>query len=124
MKVSVIAATVGGAAAVVIALAMVYVAQGTSAQYSIYLDPIKDPQSLFTTARVTIQNTGNAPLTNVIIDYGGYFDKIAVLRPGEKLLLSPPEGNDLKEVTVTSDQGVHLTMPYRTPAKMPGMMGS
>lgn len=122
MKVSLVAAS-AGCVAVVIAVLSFYGIQ-SSQQYAIYLDPFKDPQDLFTTARVTIQNTGNAQLTNVIIDYGGYSDKIAVLKPGEKLLLSPPAENELKEVTVTSNEGIHVTMPYRLPTKMPGMMGS
>ena len=93
-------------------------------KYEIFLDPFKDPQDLFTTARVTVQNTGNAPLTNVIIDYGNYTDKIPFLKPGQKLILSPPTGNKLEHVTVTCDEGIHMTMQYRLPTKMPGMMGS
>ncbi len=122
MKTSIIAAGAGGAVA--IAVAIIFIIQGSSEQYSIYVDPFKDPQDLFTTARVTIQNTGRAALTNVIVDYGGYSDKISLLRPGEKLIMSPPPENDLKEVTVTSDEGIKVTMPYRIPTKMPGMMGS
>lgn len=124
MKIGLIAASTGGAV-IVIAAIMIY---GTHivypAKYDLYLDPFKDPQDLFTTARVTVQNTGNAPLTNVIIDYGGYTDKIPVLKPGQKLLLSPPTGSKLEQVTVITDEGIHVTMPYRLPTKMPGMMGS
>ncbi|MGQ0795894.1 MAG: hypothetical protein ACT4N5_06910 [Nitrosopumilaceae archaeon] len=93
-------------------------------KYDLHLDPFKDPQDLFTMARVTIQNTGNAPLTNVVIDYDGYTDKIPLLKPGQKVILSPPTGNKLEHVTVTSDEGIRMTMPYRLPSKMPGMMGS
>lgn len=103
---------------------MIYVAQGPAVQHSVFLDPFKDPQDLFTTARVTIQNNGNAPLTNVIVDYGGYYDKIPTLKSGQKMILSPPSGSPLEMVTVTSDEGIHVTMPYRLPIKMPGMMGS
>lgn len=105
-------------------VAMFLIVQQAQTKYEILLDPFKDPQDLFTTARVTLQNTGNAPLTNVIVDYGGYADKIPVLLPGEKLILSPPQGNKLVQVTVTSDEGIHKIMPYRLPIKMPGMMGS
>ena len=124
MRISIVAVSSGGSAAIVIVIALLSMSQSSSAQYAISLDPFKDPQDLFTMARVTIRNTGNAPLTNIIIDYGGYSDKIPVLRPGERLILSPPTGNDLKQVTVTSNEGIHVTMPYRTPTKMPGMMGS
>lgn len=123
MKLNFIAAGASGAA-VAIATVIIVIMQGPAEQYAIYVDPFKDPQDLFTTARVTIQNTGRAPLTNIIIDYGGYVDKISLLKPGEKLIMSPPTGNALKEVTVTSDEGINLTVPYRTPTKMPGMMGS
>ena len=124
MRISIVALSSGGSAAIVIVIALLSMSQSSSAQYAISLDPFKDPQDLFTMARVTIRNTGNAPLTDIIIDYGGYSDKIPVLRPGERLILSPPTGNDLKQVTVTSNEGIHVTMPYRTPTKMPGMMGS
>ena len=123
MKVGLIAAGVGGV--VIITVTMIY---GLSilypAKYDLYLDPFKDPQDRFTMARVIIQNTGNAPLTNVIIDYDGYIDKISVLKPGQKLILSPPTENKLEKVTVTTDEGINMTMPYRLPIKMPGMMGS
>lgn len=123
MKIGLIAA---GAVGVVIIVAIIIYGIPVlyPAKYDLYLDPFKDPQDLFTMARVTVQNTGNAPLTNVIIDYGGYTDKIALLKPGQKLLLSPPPGNKLEQVTVTTDEGISMTMPYRLPIKMPGMMGS
>ncbi|HLC25060.1 MAG TPA: hypothetical protein VJJ25_05465 [Nitrosopumilaceae archaeon] len=123
MKVGLIAAGVGGV--VIITATMIYgLPILYPAKYDLYLDPFKDPQDRFTMARVIIQNTGNAPLTNVIIDYDGYIDKISVLKPGQKLILSPPTENKLEKVTVTTDEGINMTMPYRLPIKMPGMMGS
>jgi hypothetical protein len=123
LKIGLIAAGAGGV--VVLAVIMIYGPHLISPpKYEIFLDPFKDPQDLFTTARVTLQNTGTAPLTNVMIDYGGYTDKISVLKPGQKLLLSPPTGNKLEQVTVTTDEGIHMTMLDRLPVKMPGMMGS
>jgi len=122
MKTNLVVAVVGGAIAAIVGV-MLFTMQATE-QYAISVDPFKDPQDLFVTARVTIRNTGTFPLTNVIIDYGGYADKISLLKPGEKLIMSPPPGNALKEVTVTSDEGIKVIMPYRLPIKMPGMMGS
>jgi len=122
LKTGIIVAIAGGVIAV-IAIAMFLITQ-SAPKYEIRLDPFKDPQDLFTTARVTLQNTGNAPLTNVIVDYGGHIDKIPLLKPGEKIILSPPSDSKLEQVTVTSNEGIHKTMPYRLPIKMPGMMGS
>ncbi|HSF28103.1 MAG TPA: hypothetical protein VLA53_03650 [Nitrosopumilaceae archaeon] len=123
MKIGLIAAGVGGVV-IIIAIMIYGMPILYPVKYDLYLDPFKDPQDLFTTARVIIQNTGNAPLTNVMIDYDGYIDKISILKPGQKLILSPPTGNKLEQVTVTTDEGIRMTMPYRLPTKMPGMMGS
>jgi hypothetical protein len=35
-----------------------------------------------------------------------------------------PEGSTLQSITVTADHGVSITKAYRTPIKIPGMMGS
>lgn len=96
-----------------------------SADYNLEIDPLKDEQSLFSTARVTLSNTGKLPLTNVVINYGGQStESVESISPGQKLLLSPPENVPLDFVTVTTSEGLNLTKMYRTPIKLPGMMGS
>jgi len=93
--------------------------------YSIMVDPTKEQQSLFILARVMIQNTGNNPLTNITIDYGGGDkDFIPTLKSGKTMLLSPPDGNSLQFVRVTADGGIDVYKAYREPVAMPGMMGS
>ncbi len=94
-------------------------------EYSILVDPTKEQQSLFVIARVLIQNTSSQSLTNLAIDYGeGDKDFIGTLKPGEKIILSPPDGNPLQYVTVTADNGIYVFKAYREPVAMPGMMGS
>lgn len=96
-----------------------------SADYNLEIDPLKDEQNLFSTARVTLSNTGKLPLTNVVINYGGQStESVESISPGQKLLLSPPENSPLDFVTVTTSEGLNLTKMYRTPIKLPGMMGS
>ena len=93
--------------------------------YAISVDPIKDNQYLFSTARVMVTNTGKLPLTNIVVNYGsGKVDKLASLSPGENAMLSPPQNSTLNSVTVTADHGIIITKDYRTPLKIPGMMGS
>jgi hypothetical protein len=92
--------------------------------YGISVDPIKDNQYLFSTARVTITNTGKLPLTNIVINYGGKVDKLTSPSPGENAMLSPPENSPPQSVTVTADHGLNVTKAYRTPWKIPGKMGS
>ncbi|MDX1533804.1 MAG: hypothetical protein R3230_06345, partial [Nitrosopumilaceae archaeon] len=53
--------------------------------YEIYVDPLIDKQNLFITGRVTIQNTGGQPLTNVKVNFGGGDTlELGTLDAGEK----------------------------------------
>lgn len=71
-----------------------------------------------TETHVTIKNTGMNALTNIMIHYGGTAkpDVIPILNPGEKVSLSPPEGSELNDVRITTDQGINVIKEYRTPA--------
>ena len=117
---------IGGAAAIIIlVVTMAFPGSITTSDSSILVDPTKEKQSLFTLARVMIQNTGNHPLTNITIDYGGGDkDFIPTLKSGKTMILSPPEGNSLQFVRVTADGGIDVYKAYREPVAMPGMMGS
>jgi hypothetical protein len=96
-----------------------------SADYNIEIDPLKDEQNLFSTARVALSNTGKLPVTNVVINYDGQMtESVELISPGQKLLLSPPQNVPLDFVTFTTSEGLNLTKMYRTPIKLPGMMGS
>ena len=117
---------IGGATAVIILIiTMAFPSPTTTSDSSILVDPTKEKQSLFILARVMIQNTGNHPLTNIIIDYGGGDkDFIPTLKSGKTIILSPPDGNSLQFVRVTADGGIDVYKAYREPVAMPGMMGS
>jgi len=122
-------AYIGGACVVVVGLILLFSVFAIATQnYAIDVDPIKDNQNLFNTARVSVTNTGKLPLTNIIVNYGGSgthaIEKLVSLSPGEKVLLSPPENSTLQSVTVTADHGLSVTKAYRIPFKIPGMMGS
>lgn len=117
-------------AATIVAIGVVVgvsLSKGTfaSQQYEISVDPFKDPQSLFTMARVTIQNTGSEPLTNVRVNFGaGQIQELGTLKPGQKIIASPPSDNPMEFVIVTANEGIYVDKVYRIPSKMPGMMGS
>ncbi len=97
----------------------------SSEEYAIFVDPFKDEQDLFVMARVTIQNVGNEPLTNVRANFGGGdIQELGTLTPGQKIIISPPPDNAMEFVMVTADEGIFVSKAYRTPIKMPGMMGS
>ena len=94
-------------------------------EYDIFVDPFKDKQDLFVMARVTIQNIGNKPLTNVRANFGGGdIQELGTLKPGQKIIVSPPSDNEMEFVMVTADEGIFVNKAYRFPIKMPGMMGS
>jgi len=97
----------------------------SSEEYEIFVDPFKDEQDLFVMARVIIQNVGNQPLTNVRANFGGGdIQELGTLTPGQKIIVSPPPDNALEFVMITADEGIFVSKAYRTPTKMPGMMGS
>ena len=116
----------GGAAAIIIlVVSMAFPGSTTTSDSSILVDPTKEKQSLFLLARVMIQNTGDHPLTNITINYGGGDkDFISTLKPGKTIILSPPDGNSLQFVRVTADGGIDVYKAYREQVAMPGMMGS
>ena len=117
---------IGGAAAIIIlVITMAFPGSTTTSDSSILVDPTKEKQKLFILARVMIQNTGNYPLTNITIDYGGGDkDFIPTLKSGKTIILSPPNDNSLQFVRVTADGGIDVYKAYREPVAMPGMMGS
>ena len=93
--------------------------------YSISVDPTKEKQTLFIMARVSIQNTGTGSLTNVQINYGeGDKDYLGTLKPGQSIIVSPPQGNSLQYVIVSAEPDIYVSKVYREPIGMPGMMGS
>jgi hypothetical protein len=113
------------AAIIAVALVAMFASALPTKDYDLSVDALKDEQSLFTNARVVIKNTGRLPLTNVLVDYGSDREPpIDVLQSGETLTLSPPEDVQLDQVTVTAEPSIQIVQPYRTPWKLPGMIGS
>jgi hypothetical protein len=93
--------------------------------YDVFVDPVIDKQSLFVMGRVTIQNTGSQPLTNVHVNFGeGDVLDLGTLKTGQKILVSPPPDNPMKFVMVSADNDVFVSKAYRELPKMVGMMGS
>ena len=94
-------------------------------EYDIFVDPIIDKQNLFTTGRITIQNTGSKPLTNIHVNFGaGDTLDIKSLKSGQKILLSPPPDNPMEFVMINADNNIFVSKAYRELPKMVGMMGS
>lgn len=92
--------------------------------YSLGIDAMREDQSLFINSRIILTNVGKKPVTNIFVDYGIKNETILTINPGEKISLSPPEGSNLNLVKIIADNGINITSGYRTPIKMPGMMGS
>lgn len=114
-------------AAGIVGIALVAMVASTipTKDYDLSVDAMKDEQSLFTNTWVVLKNTGRLPLTNVLVDYGSEREPaIPVLQPGESRTMSPPEDVQLDSVTVSADPGIKIIQQYRTPIKLPGMIGS
>lgn len=123
MRIVYVAAIAGGI--IVAALLAMYVSQLPTTDYSLSVDALKDQQTLFTNARVILSNTGSMPLTNVLVTYGqNATEFVGTMAPGYKTSVSPPDGTQLSNVTVTADHGIKVVQTYRAPIKLPGMIGS
>ena len=123
MRIVFLAAIAGGIIAV--AVIAMYVSQLPTQDYSLNVDALKDEQSLFTTARIVLTNNGRLPLTDVTVDFGnGEKENIGTMDPGARRDVTPPETAQLNTVTVTAQPGITITQEYRTPIKLPGMIGS
>jgi hypothetical protein len=93
--------------------------------YDVFVDPILDKQSMFVMGRVTIQNTGFLPLTNVHVNFGaGDTLELGTLNVGEKIIVSPPSDNPMEFVMLSADNDIFVNKAYREMPKMVGMMGS
>lgn len=93
--------------------------------YDIFVDPILDKQSLFVMGRVTIQNTGFEPLTNVRVNFGaGDTLDLGTIKAGQKIIVSPPPDNPMEYVMISADNDIFVNKAYREMPKMVGMMGS
>jgi hypothetical protein len=98
-----------------------------SQKYSLDVDAIKDPESLFVNSRVILKNTGFATISNINIVYDNnlkYMTKINSLDPGQTVIISPPAGAPLKSLQVNTKEGISINKDFRSPIKLPGMIGS
>jgi len=94
-------------------------------EYDLFVDPIIDKQNLFVTGRITIQNTGSKSLTNIHVNFGeGDVLDIKTLKPGQKIIISPPPDNPMQFVMINADNDIFVNKAYRELPKMVGMMGS
>ncbi|HUL51648.1 MAG TPA: hypothetical protein VLT10_00070 [Verrucomicrobiae bacterium] len=111
----------GGIAAISIVIVFVFLASTPTKDFALFVDPVITKGGGSTDTHVTIKNVGRQPITHMIIDYGGQTspDKISILDPGQRVVLSPPQGSDLNEVKVTADDGIDIVQPYRTPVSAP-----
>jgi len=124
MRLAFVVAAAGGIVAV--ALTAMFASALPTKDHDLSVDALKDAQSLYTNTRVIVKNIGRLPLTDLVVDYGGGHKEpaIPVLQPGEIMNFSPPEEAQLDLVTVTAEPGIKIVQAYRSPIKLPGMMGS
>ena len=112
---SIAAVTIG----IVVVVFVLFPTSTVFGEYGIMVDPTKEKQTLFVMARVAIENTGTLPLTNVEVNYGdGDIDYLGTLKPGQYVILSPPQGNSLQYVIVKADGDVYVIKAYREPIAM------
>jgi hypothetical protein len=95
--------------------------------YSLEVDALKDPESLLVNSRVVLKNSGIQSLSGINIVYDNnlkFNETINTIKSGETIILSPPAGAPLKTVHVKTNEGLNIFKEFRTPLKLPGMIGS
>ena len=95
--------------------------------YSLEIDALKDPESLHVNSRVVLKNSGIQTLNDINIVYDKNIklnEKINTIKPGETIILSPPSGASLNSVNIKTKEGIDINKEFRSPIKLPGMMGS
>jgi hypothetical protein len=95
--------------------------------YSLEIDALKDPESLLVNSRVVLKNSGIQSLSDINIVYDNnlkFNETINTIKSGETIILSPPAGAPLKTVHVKTKEGLDIFKEFRTPIKLPGMIGS
>jgi len=95
--------------------------------YSLEVDALRDPESLLVNSRVVLKNTGKMPLNDLFITYDknqDFTENLLTIKPGQTIILSPPQGASLNTVTVVTAEGLSIDKQFRSPVKLPGMIGS
>ena len=95
--------------------------------YSLDVDALKDPESLLVNSRVVLKNNGKMALNDIYIVYDNnknLTENLLRIDPGQTIILSPPQGALLKSVSVFTGEGISINEGFRSPIKMPGMIGS
>ena len=95
--------------------------------YSLEVDALKDPESLLVNSRVVLKNTGKMALNDIYIVYDNnknLTENLLRIEPGQTIILSPPQGALLNSVSVFTGEGINIDKAFRSPIKMPGMIGS
>lgn len=95
--------------------------------YSLEVDALRDPESLLVNSRVVLKNNGKLPLNDIVVIYDNNRDiieNLQTINPGQTIILSPPQGASLNSVKVVTAEGISVDKQFRSPIKMPGMIGS
>jgi hypothetical protein len=96
-------------------------------EHSLDVDALRDPESLLVNSRVVLKNTGKQTLNDIYIVYDNnknLTENLVRIDPGQTIILSPPQGALLKSVSVFTGEGISIEEGFRSPIKMPGMIGS
>jgi hypothetical protein len=94
--------------------------------FALELDPTKDTTDISGIQyRIRITNIGQNELTGIVVNLGSNdIQNLSSLQPGQTYFFYPKPDTDPNMISVTSNEGLHITGDYRSPTKVLGLPGA
>ena len=94
--------------------------------FALELDPTKDTTDISGIQyRIRITNICQNELTGIVVNLGSNdIQNLSSLQPGQTYFFYPKPDNNPNMISVTSNEGLHITGDYRSPTKVLGLPGA
>jgi hypothetical protein len=94
--------------------------------FALELDPTKDTTDISGIQyRIRITNIGQNELTGIVVNLGSNdIQNLSSLQPGQTYFFYPKPDTNPNMISVTSNEGLHITGDYRSPTKVLGLPGA
>jgi hypothetical protein len=94
--------------------------------FALELDPTKDTTDISGIQyRIRITNIGQNELTGIVVNLGSNdIQNLSLLQPGQTYFFYPKPDTNPNMISVSTNEGLHITGDYRSPTKVLGLPGA